>query len=60
MPMALPTGTSLKKPVIQNTTAEDALLWESNKWLLAHKDSDEAKQGAHIGLVGENWDLAKM
>ena len=58
--VALPQGTNLKKPVIQNKTAEDKLLWESNKWLLAHKDSDEAKQGAHIGLVGENWDIAKM
>ena len=29
-----------------------------NKWLLAHPDSDEAKNGAHIGLTGENIDLA--
>ena len=27
----------------------------SNKWLLAHKDSDEAKnKGAYVGLVGKN------
>ena len=29
-----------------------------NKWLLAHPESDEAKGGAHIGLKGENIDIA--
>ncbi len=33
---------------------EDKLLWARNKWLLAHPDSAEAKQGAYIGLKGEN------
>ena len=28
-----------------------------NKWLLAHKDSREAHNGAHVGLVGENIDI---
>jgi hypothetical protein len=25
-----------------------------NKWLLAHADSNEAANGAYVGLVGEN------
>ena len=46
----LPRGTNLARP----EGASDPLLWASNKWLLAHADSAEAKQGAHVGLVGEN------
>lgn len=46
----LPKGTNCDKP--QST--KDDLLWGSNKWLLAHKDAPEAKQGAYVGLVGEN------
>lgn len=55
--VALPAGTNLEKPEITPKNWEDGLLWERNKWLLAHKDTDEAKQGAYIGLVGENIDL---
>lgn len=33
---------------------EDALLFARNKWLIGHKDTDLGKQGAFIGLVGEN------
>ena len=29
-----------------------------NKWLLAHPESAEANTGAHIGLKGENIDIA--
>jgi hypothetical protein len=32
---------------------EYRLLWMKNKWLLAHENSPEAEQGAHIGLYGE-------
>ena len=28
-----------------------------NKWLLAHPESEEAKNGAHIGLTGLNIDI---
>ena len=31
-----------------------------NKWLLAHAESSEAKDGAHIGLKGENIDIANL
>ena len=55
--VALPMGTNTEKPDITPRTAEDRLLWARNKWLLAHPDSDEAKQGAYIGLSGENIDI---
>ena len=58
--VALPQGTNSDKPVIQNRTTEDKLLWARNKWLLAHPESSEAAQGAHVGLSGENIDIAKL
>ena len=36
----------------------DAMLWARNKWLLAHPETGEAAQGAWVGLVGENIDIA--
>ncbi|MCR4880127.1 MAG: DUF4867 family protein [Bacilli bacterium] len=32
-------------------------LWKENKWLLAHKDSNQAKLGAYIGIIGENIEI---
>lgn len=32
----------------------DKALWKVNKWLLAHKDTIQAKSGAYIGISGEN------
>lgn len=52
--VALPKGTNTAKPEMKNNGGDDALLWACNKWLLAHPDSAEAKQGAYIGLAGEN------
>ncbi|MBP5343297.1 DUF4867 family protein [bacterium] len=48
--VVLPKGTNLDKP-------KDAVcpkLYARNKWLLAHSESNEAKNGAYIGLIGEN------
>lgn len=56
--VALPQGTNTEKPVFAADGGDDALLWAANKWLLAHPESDEAKQGAYVGLTGENIDLA--
>ena len=50
----LPHGTNTVKPEIEVQNEEDRLLWACNKWLVAHPDSDEAKQGAFVGLYGEN------
>ncbi|MGM9588441.1 MAG: DUF4867 family protein [Candidatus Limivicinus sp.] len=58
--VALPQGTNTDKPVIANKSSEDKRLWARNKWLLAHPDSGEAKQGAYIGLSGENIDIANL
>ena len=60
MMVALARGTNTEKPAIQAKSKEDALLWACNKWLLAHPESDEARQGAYVGLVGENIDVADM
>lgn len=58
--VALPMGTNTDKPVMRNKSTEDKRLWARNKWLLAHPDSSEAKQGAYIGLAGENIDIANL
>lgn len=53
--VVLPKDTNLdlvKKPV--PAKGEDALLFARNKWLVAHKESGLDKDGAFIGLKGEN------
>lgn len=54
----LPAGTNLKKPEITPKDPEDELLWARNKWLLAHADSNEARQGAKVALTGANIDIS--
>lgn len=56
--VALPKGTNTYKPVIENKIPEDQYLWARNKWLIAHPDTAEAKQGAYVGLSGENIDIS--
>lgn len=55
--VALPLGTNEERPVTQDRTPEDRLLFARNKWLLAHPASAEAGQGAYVGLTGANIDL---
>ena len=55
--VALPAGTNTERPAFAPVNREDTLLRARNKWLLAHKDSPEAADGAYIGLVGENIDV---
>jgi len=55
--VALPKGTNTAMPVINLITIEDKMLRACNKWLLAHPDSDEAKDGAWVGLTGSNIDI---
>ncbi len=50
----LPRGTNTQKPETESHNEEDQLLWACNKWLIAHPDSNEATQGAFIGLTGDN------
>lgn len=58
--VALPMGTNTDKPRFTDLSSEDKLLWARNKWLLAHPETSEAAQGAHIGLKGENIDIANL
>ena len=51
--VVLPRGTNIAPA----SSSADPTLWAKNKWLLAHEDSSEAKQGAYIGLVGENIEI---
>ncbi len=50
----LPKGTNGKKPEFNGKTVEDKMCLGLNKWLMAHPDSPEAKDGAYIGLKGAN------
>lgn len=58
--VALPQGTNTDKPAFSAKNWEDRLLRAKNKWLLAHPDSSEATDGAYVGLVGENIDIANL
>ena len=55
--VALPWLTNTDRPAMTNKTPEDEILTARNKWLLAHPDSNEAKNGAKVGLTGINIDL---
>ncbi len=55
--IVLPGGTNGPKPDIVLLNKEDETLWACNKWLLAHPESDEAKQGAKVLLTGANIDI---
>ena len=54
MGVALPRGTNEALNHKPNNSLEDKLLLNKNKWLLAHADSGLDKDGAWIGLHGEN------
>lgn len=56
--VALPRGTNTAAPAIADPQGEEAYLTACNKWLLPHPDSDEARNGAKVGLTGINIDIA--
>ena len=58
--IVLPKGTNEAKPNISVKNVEDWLLWALNKWLVAHKETREADDGAHIGITGENVDIIDL
>ncbi len=58
--IVLPKGTNYDKPAIVAKNDDDKRLFASNKWLIAHPEASEAKQGAVIGLTGENIDIAEL
>ena len=55
--IALPRGTNSPKPEVTAFNSEDKTLWACNKWLLAHPESNEAAQGAFVGLDGGDIDI---
>jgi len=55
--IVLPRGTNTEKPGQLLQTGEDRLCTARNKWLIAHPDSNEAENGAFVGLTGANIDL---
>lgn len=55
--VVLPRGTNTEKPEVILDCGDSKLLWARNKWLLAHADSTEAKQGAAVRLIGSNIDI---
>lgn len=54
MGVALPKGTNEPLDFVPEKTGENKLLLQKNKWLLAHQESGLDKDGAWIGLIGEN------
>jgi hypothetical protein len=57
--IVLPKGTNEEKPKITIVTLDDAILWGSNKWLIAHPDAPEAAAGAVIEKKRKNIVLDK-
>lgn len=55
--VALPKNTNTAKPAFEPKCEEDRWMTACNKWLLAHPESKEARNGAHIGLRGDNIDI---
>lgn len=53
----LPRNTNFPLEKSINKKGEDLLLFAKNKWLIAHKESGLEKEGAFIGLVGENLSI---
>ena len=54
--VVLSKGTNLELSEFTPVNEEDRYLRAANKWLLAHPEAPEARDGAYIGLVGENLD----
>ena len=56
--IVLPKGTNGAVPALTAFNEEDKWMTACNKWLLAHAESSEAKDGAYVGLTGENIDIS--
>ena len=58
--IALPKDTNTDYRPGGGANTMDRLLWARNKWLIAHKDTSEAQEGAVVGLIGENIDIKDL
>ena len=56
--IGLPDGTNTDYRPGGGVNVMDKQLWARTKWLIAHPETSEAAQGAFVGLVGENIDIA--
>ena len=56
--IALPLNTNTDYRPGGGANVQDKQLWARNKWLIAHPETGEAKEGAFAGLIGENIDIA--
>lgn len=55
--VVLPKDTNLPLQGEKSAVGEDKLLFARNKWLIGHPDTDLGKDGAFIGLKGENLSI---
>lgn len=53
----LPLGTNEALKAAPRKEGEEKLLFAENKWMIAHEDSGLQKDGAFVGLKGENITL---
>lgn len=53
----LPKGTNEEKPTVECCSAEDRLLWGRNKWVIASPGTQEASEGAFLGITGAPVEL---
>jgi hypothetical protein len=60
MVIVLPKGTNEDAPDISVINDNDKYLWARNKWLIAHKDTPEAADGAQVGIDGDNIDITDL
>jgi hypothetical protein len=60
MVIVLPKGTNEEAPSISVINDNDNYLWAKNKWLIAHKDTAEAADGAKVGIDGDNIDISDL
>ncbi|MDR1801955.1 MAG: DUF4867 family protein [Lachnospiraceae bacterium] len=56
----LPRTTNTELPDFTPVTFEDKLLRARNKWLIAHADAPEAKDGVFVGITGPNIDVTEL
>lgn len=52
MGCVLPRRTNGARPPAECRGAEDRLLWGCNKWVIAGADTQEAAEGAFVGITG--------
>ena len=50
----LPRGTNAPKMEFTEKSIDDKMCLGTNKWFMAHADAPEAKNGAYVGITGNN------